>query len=66
MKLDKKVLLCYTDVGADGVRHSFSAWFRSERELHLFVRQKRKQMTFQDDFAIEIKNCRSIELSHRR
>ena len=61
MKLDKKYLLSYTDLGKDGVRHSFHAWFLSEAELHKFVEKKKKRQSFQDEFAIEIKNHRFIK-----
>lgn len=62
MKLDKRFLLCYTDTGADGLRHSYSAWFCSEEELRRFIGKKKKKGFFQDDFAIEIKNYRLIQL----
>lgn len=60
MKLDKRFLLCYTDIGEDRRRHCRCAWFRSKQALQTFVSEKKGRETFEIDFAVEIKNYRPV------
>lgn len=59
--MDKYFLLTYTMDGKDGFRHSYHAWFETEREMRAFMAGKEG---LEIDLAIRILSCREIDLSH--
>lgn len=49
--MDKYFLLTYTMNGKDGFRHSYHAWFETEKELRAFAAEKEG---LEVDLAIQI------------
>lgn len=62
MELDKYFLLCYTDLGIDGMRHAYHAWFATETELYRFAEKHMERGTFETELAIEITGSRVLPL----
>ena len=48
--------------GKDGFRHSYHAWFETEKELRAFAAEKEG---LEVDLAIQIVSCREIDLSYK-
>ena len=61
-RMDKYFLLTYTMNGKDGFRHSYHAWFETEKELRAFAAEKEG---LEVDLAIQIVSCREIDLSYK-
>lgn len=60
--MDKFFLLTYTSVKFDGIRREKHAWFCGEEALRRFVEnEKRKDIDFEVDLAIEILSYRFIQ-----
>ena len=60
--MDKYFLLTYTMNGKDGFRHSYHAWFETEKELRAFAAEKEG---LEVDLAIQIVSCREIDVSYK-
>ena len=56
--MDKYFLLIYTDIGYDGLRHSYHAWFQTEEELRRFEQADCRR---ERELAVEILSCRVLE-----
>ena len=56
--MDKYFLLFYTDIGYDGLRHSYHAWFQTKEELLAFEQADCRR---ERELAIEILRCRILK-----
>ena len=56
--MDKYFLLIYTDIGYDGLRHSYHAWFQTKEELLAFEQADCRR---ERELAIERLRCRILK-----
>ncbi len=61
MKLDKRYLLCYTELDEDKIRRSRHAWFLTEEELWQFLKERDAKKLAETELAVEILRYRELE-----
>lgn len=61
MELDKRYLLCYTELDEDRIRRSRHAWFLTEEELRRFLEKRSRERDAQTELAVEILRYRELE-----
>ncbi len=61
MKLDKRYLLCYTELDENRIRHSRHAWFLTEEELRRFLEKRIREREAETELAVEILCYRELE-----
>lgn len=61
MELDKRYLLCYTELDEDRIRRSRHAWFQTEDELRLFFEKRSGEKEAETELAVEILRYRELE-----
>ncbi len=61
MELDKRYLLCYTELDRDRIRRSRHAWFLTEAELRSFLEERSGEQKAETELAVEILRYRTLE-----
>lgn len=61
MELDKRYLLCYTELDENKVRRSRHAWFLTEEELRLFLEERIREKKAETELAVEILRYREVK-----
>ena len=61
MELDKRYLLCYTELDEDKIRRSHHAWFLTEAELCRFLKERSGEKETETELAVEILHYRELE-----
>lgn len=61
MELDKRYLLCYTELDENRIRRSHHAWFLTESELRRFLEKRSGEKETETELAVEILHYRELE-----